>query len=421
MVRVRTRAIWRRAAWSALTAIVLILTQRYIEHTDAGEQLKIATYGWLQHRLRSEATPPIVVVDISAIRPTPIPGAQKDEEATPRTPLLELLSRLAMHGPRAIGVDIDFSPDLDGRVPITSGDGKFFEDCLELERDTKVPIYLGVARTISLPPERWLWRERYQDLAASILAPRAHLEMMVACLKRNGGACGNDSMAARLAARINASNVERCFAGELWWFRWLDCDTGHQLTNGLYAGLFPVDYSQLRALKSETRTAAHVALDDGEFVRGKVVLLGDTSLDQGADTFVVPGEGEPIAGVYVNASAAYTLAMAPLSTFHWPSLIDAALALLLIAILIAVQWAYRDLPREPSEERIQGALIAVFVGLVVAFAAVVQIHRIMWPDFTMVIFGLLMHPKVERWARTLLNWLRDRTPDIRAYFFAKEG
>lgn len=421
-VRARTQAIWKRALGSALVAALLIGVQSCVEHTDAGEQLELATYAWLQHRLKSNTSPPIVVVDISRIRPESITGAQNGEEATPRGKLLELLTDLTAHAPLAIGVDIDFSPELEGRVPITPDDFTFFEDCLRLNRDRKVPIYLGVQRTLSLPRESWLGRPAYQDLAAGILAPKKHLEMMVGCVERNGDTCQNHSLAARLAKQLNDAGFGPGASGGSPPSRLLERITDHRLTDGFYAGLFPVDYGELHELTSKAHTMPSSEIrEHGEFVRGKVVLLGDATPEHGADTFVVPGESEPITGVYVHASAVYTLALAPLYTFRSPWLIDAALALMLIAILSAVQWAFRRSSREPREDRIQGALIVLFVGLVVVFSASVQWHRILWPGFAMVIFGLLMHPRVEHWAETALHWQRRRAADLLDYFVPKEG
>ena len=50
----------------------------------------------------------------------------------------------------------------------------------------------------------------------------------------------------------------------------------------------------------------------GDFFRNKIVLLGDANPDTSADKFIVPGEHEPIPGIYIHASAIYTLSQAPL-------------------------------------------------------------------------------------------------------------
>ncbi len=104
------------------------------------EHVRKATYEWLQSRLTSSGEPPVAVIDISNLRTEAVPGA-REVEATPRVKLIELIKALLSQQPKAIGIDIDFSPE-SGHY-ITPSDPVFFEFCLQQrQKRNGIPIYL---------------------------------------------------------------------------------------------------------------------------------------------------------------------------------------------------------------------------------------------------------------------------------------
>jgi hypothetical protein len=72
---------------------------------------------------------PIQVVDIGGLEKAPVLGG--NDVATPRTELFGLIKAIANEGPRAIGVDIDFSPDRNG-YKNPAEDPFFFRSIAEL-------------------------------------------------------------------------------------------------------------------------------------------------------------------------------------------------------------------------------------------------------------------------------------------------
>src|SRR5215470_11872519 len=202
----KQKEILRDVAIGLAIAVALILVKEWIdEKTDAGRQLELATYVWLQHRLEArepDAQLPIVILDLSELKPQRIRGAQKNEEATPREALAKLLTTLIVdEGAYAVGVDVDFSPVQEGRLPVTPQDHEFFDYCLTLEKAEKRKVYLGVYRTVLETRDKWLggekYKEKYKELGASILAPRFEVSKMVNCVAVDKvKQCQSDTMGA---------------------------------------------------------------------------------------------------------------------------------------------------------------------------------------------------------------------------------
>lgn len=112
-----------------------------------------------------------------------------------------------------------------------------------------------------------------------------------------------------------------------------------------------------------------------------------------------PGREQRFPGVYLHASAAYTLSRAPLYELKWPGrlAIDALLAL---AVLLGVTFVQLILGCLTGREVAAHWLQVLFTGLVIAAAFVggvlfVGTTRLMWSDFIMVLLALLLHPLVE--------------------------
>jgi hypothetical protein len=318
---------------------------------------------------------------------------------------------MADQWPRAIGIDIDFSPDSHGYV--TPHDPEFFQFCLDLEAKTHIPIFLGVERALTLPPDVWLGNEDYRDLAASIVIPKDS-KKMPRWIQIGESASRRPTMSAALAGTFQNSSYQLPE-----WLGWaLEHTSEKRLSEGISVGEFLIDYSALESLERERlRTKNPVVVSDqGWLLRDKVALVGDATLGKSSDTFVIPDRQEPFPGIYVHASAAYTLIGAPLyeltGTGRW--VIDLLLSLLVIGPVALVRLRYGDgTSQELSTERLQSIMRWLAVTLVVIGGAVlVRTTRLMWDDFMLVAAGLLLHPSAERFAERLRPWMRNTAPSI---------
>lgn len=362
------------------------------EHTAFGRHVQEIGYDWLLKRLSPERVP-VVVLDISALEPTPFNLQGQSGNATSRRTLQDLIEAITKQDARAIGVDIDFSPDSSGYV--WPRDPEFFEFCLR----NKVPVFLGISRTESLPPDKWLGSEDYEGLAASMIIPNRDTRKMPKWIR-----VGKDSgwtLSAALAGGFQESQSRIS--------KWLH-DHGlveqvaeRELGEGVGVGEFPVDYSPLRTLiedKTLRTINPEVIRDQGHLLRGKIVLIGRGLLENDEDHFKVAGFEQEIPGVYIHACAAYTLHDAPLYELTWLSRlgIDLMLSLFVFLAVIGVRLYYMNrTTRTVATHRLQ----IFFTGLVmiVGFSASIIFliqARVIWSDFILVLAVLGLDVPIER-------------------------
>jgi hypothetical protein len=408
------KSIWRDFAGALLFTLALLAAKSLTERTVFGEHVELMTYNLLQHRLlstRQNEALSVVIVDISDLETVSSTGGTDGRKVTSRVALQHLVQAMADQWPRAIGIDIDFSPDSHGYV--TPHDPEFFQFCLDLEAKTHIPIFLGVERALTMPPDVWLGNEDYRDLAASIVIPKDS-KKMPRWIQIGESASRRPTMSAALAGTFQNSSYQLPE-----WLGWaLEHTSEKRLSEGISVGEFLIDYSALESLERERlRTKNPVVVSDqGWLLRDKVALVGDATLGKSSDTFVIPDRQEPFPGIYVHASAAYTLIGAPLyeltGTGRW--VIDLLLSLLVIGPVALVRLRYGDgTSQELSTERLQSIMRWLAVTLVVIGGAVlVRTTRLMWDDFMLVAAGLLLHPSAERFAERLRTWMRNTAPSI---------
>src|SRR5580704_11509493 len=120
----------------------LILLSLAIERSRVGRALALAAYEWQQGGLASKPQK-IAILDISKLTPIQM-GPNK--LVTPRDKLLDILKAIADDDPAAIGIDVNFAPDKDGKF-ITPNDPQFFKACagLQSRSQERVPVVLGVS------------------------------------------------------------------------------------------------------------------------------------------------------------------------------------------------------------------------------------------------------------------------------------
>lgn len=396
--KLRHRSILRDF-FKGLLFIALVGSLKFgIEHTPAGNSLERAGYDFLQRRLSTDYLP-VVVLDISKLEPAPFDVDGVQGIATPRDHLKKLLQAVVEQDVRAIGIDIDFSPDA-GYV--TPRDPEFFQFCLNLEQRSGVPVVLGIFRTESLPPSRWLGVEEYSGLAASISIPRHDTRKMLKWIRVDGKSGQGRTLAAALAERFQAS--ESRLLGWLHEHGLVEQVFNKELKQGVHVAEFFVDYSSLKS-QIEDRTLAtinpEVIRDQGHRLRGKIVLLGRAALDDDdTELFNVASRDQQIPGVFLHASAVSTLTHAPLYELTGSSrlAIDLILSVIILLSVIAIRLFFMN----PGERDVSGHKLQIFLTWVVVVIALtvgvmfVTKTRLMWSDFVMVLGALVLHPYIEQ-------------------------
>ena len=430
----------------AFTVILIFINAFVVDNIWIGQKIKRATYDALQGRLGSgfdKQKFPVVIVDIGSLTRK---EEDKGEPVTPRETLLDLVKLLAEKQPAAIGIDIDFSPDHGVYAP---GDLLFFKACDLLRRSKKdaggavknrgTPIFLGVGRTVAEDPDRWL-PEAPAGLAAALVKPR-DISRMTAWIDKEEPA--HVTAAQPSASALSQPNLSLSMAlaeaqglsqfPEKWYIRALEKrlhiieqigSRSFDLAGEHYSlHAFPVDFSPVDYLSSRRNEALLVlerddlenskTLEDrfaredwlGQIYR-KVVLIGNATSGSAVDYFNVPDREEPVPGVFVQASAVYTLTDAPLYEFKcWARLLADFLVSFLIffALMLARQhYAGQGL----NVDRVRIAAIAVAIVGIVGSALLVRITHVLWDDFLLVIAALLVHSPVER--RTHKAWVSAR-------------
>ena len=423
--RSRSRQVFLEVLKGLLFIAVVLSLKLSIEQTTFGKHLELMSYNLLQTQLSSEP-PPITIVDISDLAPRDFVIAGQTVTATPRDSIKEMLTAIAGQQPRAIGVDIDFSPDENGYILPT--DPEFFEFCIKLSKQTGVPIFLGVERTIAKPPNEWLGEEKYKALAANILIPKDTKRMLnLLEVAREGGATStfekhdvSQSMSALVA---NAYGRQADGSGIGAWARNYLVQSGviERLTEkeigaGITVQDFLIDYGALDSIETIRTTNATVLGDvsQREKLQRKIILLGDATLGAASDTFVVPGRDQPYPGTYVHSCAAYTLIKAPLYdlTGKGHLVIDFVLSGAILLAIVVLGFRYRDAEsRELATNRLRG----IVTWFIVLFAIVVGVlfvrtTRIMWNGFFLALLLLVFHPSIERHAESV--WRKIRKPSL---------
>lgn len=411
-----------------LLVIALVLAVKLaVERTALGKQLELACYNLLQLQLSTEPAP-VTVVDTSDLKPEDYDIDGQVGTATPREPLRKMLAAITEHKPKAIGIDIDLSPDEYGYIH--PNDPDFFEFCLDMRRQRGVPIFLGIYRTMGEPPAKWLGDAKYEELAASILIPndtkRMLSEIKIESEQRPGGSAAKSSKAMSV---VLSDAYRRGLDDSPGWLQkvhgsvleglhrlgFIEKVSEKPLGSGLTVADFLVDYSNINSIDT-VRTLDPVVLRDrsqrGRF-EGKVVLLGAS--DSAKDLFPVPGHGNKLyPGVLLHASAVNTLIKAPLYevTHKGRLYIDLLFALAILVPVILIRLYYRNRHSdEVAHHRLQGLLtIIVVLAAVVVGVMSVRFTRVMWDDFLLAIGAIVFHPSIERHLVNAWGWFRRNAP-----------
>lgn len=389
----------------AITAL-LVFAKIGVEYTSLGHRAELSAFEVLQKQLspfNPDEELPVVVVDISDIRES------KDKEVIDLEKLKEVVTAIAEQKPRAIAIDVVLTPEPDAENQKDSSEAtkkklkenyfKFLDFCLQkIKQEKGIPIFVGVGERTADKPEEWLGNEKYKEMAATIIIPKEETTRIPIWFKASPESEKLFSLSAALA---KASQKIHLPSGLAWAVVSADEEfpstERHLQENMEYADAL-VNYSKLEAIQqNKLLTISETSVkESGEKFRHRMVILGDGTKEKAVDTFIVAGRKEPISGVYLHASAAYTFAREPMYEFKF--LVRLLLDFLLSACIIA--WValarYRNLGKTFNWHKLQNRLVLGFlVGIFVLAFLLVFYTGILWLDFLLVMLALLLHPKVE--------------------------
>lgn len=383
-----------------VVTIILVGLVLHIESLPLGHRIEILAYEFL-HGQKAPFSPeiemPVIVIDISKI-----PGG-RGSTVTSRVALKAILAELVNQKPLAIAVDIDFSPNDDGWID--NGDPEFFEYCLEQRRSANpVPIILGVYRTSSQKPAAWLGSAEFKELAAD-MSINSQDTSRVRLWVQKGEEEQLPSISAALvrAERIPLPQPPR-------WLKFALADHEHVETSPedqlVHSADMLVNYSKLELIESQSiPTSSPQAIKElGQRIRNKFVIIGDGTIGQACDTFLVPGRLVPVPGVYLHASGVYTLTVEPFyelrSSFRL--LLDFVLSLTILLVVSFLRWQKRNESFDWHRAQKRFVWWAVVAMIAIGILAV-RMLDVLWLDFVLVLFALLLHPAIENRVVKLLH------------------
>jgi hypothetical protein len=344
-----------------------------------------------------------------------LPGG-KPNQPTPRKKLTEIIQALVdlEPKPRAIAVDVDFSPL--SNTFVTPDDPDFFDFCLEASNKRKVPIFLAVGKRKSAPPDAWLGEIEYKQLAVAVAANKQDTSKIPLWVRAKGAKEELKTMSYALALVYRRSLPDAPT-----WIDWAvnkNVEESHETPD--HQEILPddsvleyaarlVNYSKLDSMKNAAKkdTSAESVKNTGNAYSNKIVILGDVSTP--LDFFPVPGRQQNEGGSLLHACSTYTLIKEPLFEFKPKVLLflDLGIALFIIAMVALIR--YRDSDNLSWRGRQAIFIYLAIVVVVVAGLLLVPLAGVMWVDFLFVAFALVLHPKLEHRIHQILKKLAKST------------
>lgn len=385
------RKLWNFALYVLIgmfCSSLLVGLKLFAETTKAGRKVEMLTYEFLHGQLQPfspEVEMPVVVLDISKV-----PGG-KGGGITSREKLKEIIIALAAQRPRVIAIDLDFSLDAGGWID--NDDPDFFRFCLE-QRKLGVPIVLGVSRQSNEKPAVWLGSEEFKSLAADITIDSRDISRLRLWIRREGDEPLLSLSAATL--RETGLNYRRTPRG----LGFAVVEYGEESKDEAdlpRVAKFIANYSKVEAIASQSlpATSASSVTDLGSKFTGKIVLLGDGTFGQATDGIVIPGREQSVPGVYVHASAVYSLTVEPLFELKSRTrlVLDFGLAFAAVLTVGVLRWKGG---RGAVWRRLQKVVVWFMIILVLVLGVLaVRIMNVVWLDFVLVIFAFALHPSLE--------------------------
>lgn len=436
-----------------LITVLLVAAKVGLELTPFGHDLDLWSYArmhlnWFKASSLEDDLK-VVVVDSSNIPIIPIDAASSAQLGlggkgqTDRAALGDLVEAIAEHGPYAIGVDIDMSPQA-GLSTATPETIKFLERCAQIQttkrsHDKQHPIRIVLAvgnrGQFATEDERFgSADEGHVAMAASATGFSHDFRRLPLSLQQrlktfvDGKELVFDGLRISGFAQALAEGTADRMPAQSTLFSEVSEFRPQDFINGWLATAYWVDYSDLNQLKQVAwlvPSPATVSVPtDGERspnryrqivtdwqnglqggLANRIVIIGDVSNIHSAgtkqDAANWPNIGAvPIPGSLVHACGVMTLIKGPvrLPTGSLRIVIDLVLA---IGIILAVQWLrwhYFTKGQVASEHALHIWLTSAAVGFVVIGAFLLAYAaRTLWTDFWLVALALIVHGTIERW------------------------
>ena len=399
---------------------LIVLVKWGAEHTDLYQGFQRAAYEWLQARLsppHRRDDLPVVIVDIRDLEYETKELEGEKYSVTPREKLIPLIETIAAQQPRAIAVDVDFSPhkigNLDPRDPI------YFRDLSTLSLRQQVPIFLGVFRSRNRPRNLWLGDPEFESLGTNVDNPDDNRKMFA----WTSDAAGQKQLTmCKALADVFDPKASDNSSFPHWAVEQI---SEVQQKDGRKAGEFLVDFSAVGTLE-DTRLKSinlDVIKDQGWTLTNKAVLIGDGTLYDARDSVIIPMQGrtKPVPGIYLQAAAAYTLIQSPIYevTALGRFLLDLGLALIVLSGVIGVRILLRKSGSRFAHLSATYFFI-VLVTIVVVIVGILLVHKthVLWDDFAFVLLGLWFHPMVELLLAPLGRVIKASPPVLREFFLS---
>lgn len=386
-----------------VATLILLALKVGVENLPVGRDNELWVFGKLQSVLPDQdAENPIVLIDISDLR-----GGTPDDP-TSRDALFKVVQALVTlkDRPRAVGIDVDFSPKPNEYS--SDADYDFLQNCLDLTRNHQMPVFLAVGQRKGAPPEAWLGDEEFESLASAVAIDPDDTRRMPLWVRPKDSKVALNTLSYSLALAYR-----KALPGAPSWIAHVVESRVEDLTDDkpnervdnenetlVYADRL-VNYSKLDAMKDAAKKdiTPESVRNTGDAYKSKIVIIGDVSKPK--DFFPIPGRKKNEGGTLILASATYTLIKEPLFEFK-PSvslLLDILIAALIIAMVAVIRYRNPDSDSWTSKQAlfIYGAVLIVLAAGVLF----VRIAGVMWLDFLLVISALAFHPKVER----LIHWI----------------
>ena len=298
----------------------------------------------------------------------------------------------------AIGVDIDFSPDDQGRF-VTPKDPRLFAKWVSFGN-----VRAGVFRREGDEPRRWLGRPEFQPLAAGMMLPEADSNYAYHYSSRTDLTSPADDLL-EMPAALFAVLHPGTGPGSV-----QDRHLIRTVVDGkIRLGKYPIDYS---ALDQIPRIPYH---DKGDLkqwedtITRHSVLIGD--LRDTEDSRCTAHRREPVPGVLIHACSLATLSRGLL--WH----IDGGTSLLcdlgLLFVIVAVTGFVRHV--QVSDPRFSGikahameilTCSCASLAVLAVSLAFVQISHFFWPDFLWIFAGYFLHPYLHEVFGVTLTGIR---------------
>lgn len=424
LTRDRGREIKRDILKGLLFMVLLVPFTVALEHSRIGEFAEEQAYDFLQSHLSAQDVP-LAVVNISKLNPVEIQVNGETRSVTPRAQLKQIVDAVIDKGARVIAIDVNFAPREDGELTDPSADPDFFQFCLDQGKESparrSVPIILGIDWANGPDedvrrPELLVDNLNYSILFGWMRIPPDTKQLPYKFDDQTGFELPTMSAAMANAYGPHGKGTHRWIPELPYWFA--TQFSSEDLAYGMKAETFFVDYSALDVLRSREYTLATadpaVIRDQGGFLDGKAVIIGDGTFGKAVDIFTAHGKVSGVPGIYFHAAAVYTLIEAKLYRLTWQGgmMIDSLMSLFILGSISGIRWYYKDrTTKEVAKHRLE-RLFSFAVGLLAIVFGVwfVNYHRVMWVDFLLVVPLMLLNPYIERRVGDGWAFLRRKGP-----------